>query len=166
MRTGLTVAVLAPSLFCLLLIVAPSPTSAQCGPGGAGCGGGCSPYGAYCDGVGCAVPGVHTLSPGYCTPAQKAAGGYEVFGYGQCGNNGSGGCVCYLPQSNYQIIRDCYVRYPSSGSEAPSGEVLPEGQSGTCGLQSGSGWAVVPQGTGASRAAVGGEPPSAGEGHR
>ena len=111
MRTRLTVAVLALSGLCLLLIFATPPSSGQCGPGNAGCGGGC-PSNTYCDGVGCAVPGDYTLNPGYCTPEQKAAGGYEVFGLGNCGNDRSGGCICYLPQDKYLITRGCYVRYP------------------------------------------------------
>jgi hypothetical protein len=110
MRTRLAVAFLALGL-CMLLIFVTSPSSGQCGPGNAGCGGGC-PANTYCEGVGCAVPGNYTLSPGYCTSAQKAAGGYEIFGSGNCGNDRYGGCICYLPQDKYQITRNCYIKYP------------------------------------------------------
>ena len=111
MRTRLTFAVLALSVLCLLLIFATPSSSGPCGPGYAGCGGGCASN-TMCDGVGCAVPGDTTLNPGYCTPEQQAAGGYEVFSLGYCGNDRSGGCVCYLPPHNFQIIRNCYINYP------------------------------------------------------
>ena len=102
----ITGAALVVALLCLFLML-PSDSAGQCGPGGAGCGGGCNVQ-TMCDGVGCAIPGNHNLRPGYCTQAEKDAGAYEVNALGYCGNNGSGGCVCYLPTYNFQITRNCY----------------------------------------------------------
>jgi hypothetical protein len=93
----------------------------------------------YCDGVACAVPGNPTLSPGYCGPAQEAAGGYEVYGAGQCGNDQYGACICYLPQHVYQITRDFYIRFPPIVAQTLSEELVQEGPTAACVLRSASG---------------------------
>ena len=110
MRTNWKVVGLASTVFCLLLLFAAAPSIAQCGPGGSICEG-CS---GTCSGLACAVPGQNTPSPGSCTPAQVAAGGYQISTVSNCAGSLAGICKCYLP-SFYQITQqNCARVYFSS----------------------------------------------------
>ena len=95
----------APTVFCLLLLFAAAPSIAQCGPGNAGCEG-CA---GTCTGLACAVPYQSPPSPGACTPAQQAAGGYEISTVSNCAGSLEGVCKCYLP-SFFQITQQNCVR--------------------------------------------------------
>jgi hypothetical protein len=110
MKTRWKVVGFAPTVFCLLLLFAAAPSFAQCGPGNAGCEG-CI---GSCSGLACAVPYQSPPSPGACTPAQEAAGGYEITTTTSCGGSLAGVCKCYLP-SWYQITQqNCTRVYFSS----------------------------------------------------
>ena len=117
MKTSWKVVGLASTVFCLLLLFAAAPSIAQCGPGGAGCEG-CS---GTCTGVACAVPYQSPPSPGPCTPAQLAAGGWEISTVSNCAGSLEGVCKCYLP-SFYQITQQNCARvyYSSQPGEEPT----------------------------------------------
>ena len=119
MKTNSKVLGFASTAFCLLLLFVAAPSFAQCGPGGAGCEG-CI---GSCTGLACAVPGQHTPSPGACTPAQTAAGGWEISTTSSCGGSLAGVCQCYLP-SFYQITQENCARVYFSSIPWEKEEVL------------------------------------------
>lgn len=117
MKTNWRIVGFAATVFCLLLLFSAAPSLAQCGPGGAGCEG-CA---GTCTGLACAVPYQSPPSPGACTPAQQAAGGWEISTVSNCAGSLAGVCKCYLP-SFYQITQSNCVRvyYSSLPWEEPT----------------------------------------------
>jgi hypothetical protein len=127
MKTSWKVLGFAPIVFCLLLLFAAAPSIAQCGPGGAGCQG-CA---GTCTGVACAVPYHSPPYPGACTPAQQAAGGYEISTVSNCAGSLAGVCKCYLP-SFYQITQQNCTRVYYYSSSLPWEEPTAIASSATC----------------------------------
>lgn len=78
-----------------------SPPSAAGGPGP---GGGCGVF-LVCEGLSCREPGELGIHPG---PCRDPAGTQQTHN-GTCGNDGAGGCKCFLPTHLIQITRDCHL---------------------------------------------------------
>ena len=82
-----------------------------------------------CSGLACAVPGQHVPTPGPCTPAQQAAGGWEISTVLACAGSLEGVCKCYLPPI-YQITQQNCVRVIFSS--VPWEEPVAIASSATC----------------------------------